>query len=153
MVYRADYLFFVTILPKNWSLKTESAIFKNLQTAIALTQALRSRQIKISIDDFGTGYSSLSYLTQFPADTLKIDRAFIQAMTASPKDKEVVKAVIGLGHALDLDVLAEGIETLMQYQSLRQMGCLYGQGYYFSKPLTADQMMAYLRSPLMQSHG
>jgi hypothetical protein len=55
MVYRADYLFFVTILPKNWSLKTESAIFKNLQTAIALTQALRSRQIKISIDDFGTG--------------------------------------------------------------------------------------------------
>jgi EAL domain-containing protein (putative c-di-GMP-specific phosphodiesterase class I) len=74
-------------------------------------------------------------------------------MTASPKDKEVVKAVIGLGHALDLDVLAEGIETLMQYQSLRQMGCLYGQGYYFSKPLTADQMMAYLRSPLMQSHG
>lgn len=128
-----------TVDPQDLKLEiTESAIMENPETAILLTQALRSRHIQLSIDDFGTGYSSLSYLSQFPVDNLKIDRSFINKIDGV-NNAEIVRAIITLGHALGMTIVAEGIETSEQAEYLRQLGCLYGQGYFFSKPLNADQ--------------
>ncbi|OUR59538.1 hypothetical protein A9Q74_17325 [Colwellia sp. 39_35_sub15_T18] len=96
--------------------------------------------IKMAMDDFGTGYSSLSYLREYPFDVLKIDRSFISEMTSSYKDKALINAVISMSHALNLKVVAEGIETEQQLESLRHLGCDYGQGYLFSKPLSIEDM-------------
>lgn len=96
--------------------------------------------IKMAMDDFGTGYSSLSYLREYPFDVLKIDRSFINEMTSSYKDKALINAVISMSHALNLKVVAEGIETEQQLESLRNLGCDYGQGYLFSKPLSVEDM-------------
>jgi EAL domain-containing protein (putative c-di-GMP-specific phosphodiesterase class I) len=116
---------------------TESAIMENAQRAIELTQKLRSRQIHISIDDFGTGYSSLGYLNRFPVDTLKIDRSFVSQIQGENRDYQVVNAIIALSNQLELAVIAEGIETQEQLRSLQQLGCQFGQGYLFAKPLPA----------------
>jgi diguanylate cyclase len=119
---------------------TESAIMDNAQMAIALMQQLRSRQIQISIDDFGTGYSSLGCLHHFPIDSLKIDRSFVEQIQAEDRKYQVVDTIIALGHQLDLSVIAEGIETVQQLQWLQQLGCEFGQGYLFSKPLVATEI-------------
>jgi EAL domain-containing protein (putative c-di-GMP-specific phosphodiesterase class I) len=92
----------------------------------------------VSIDDFGTGYSSLSYLKRFPVDTLKIDRSFIGGLDTDPEDDVLVSGMIGLGHALGLNVVAEGVETERQLVRLKEMGCTMAQGHYFSKPLPAE---------------
>ena len=96
--------------------------------------------LKMAMDDFGTGYSSLSYLRTYPFDVLKIDRSFINEMTTSMKDKSLINAVISMSHALGLKVVAEGIETTQQNELLSILGCDYGQGYLFSKPLSVDDM-------------
>ncbi|OLP16704.1 GGDEF domain-containing response regulator [Leptolyngbya sp. 'hensonii'] len=119
---------------------TESAIMDNAQTAIALTEQLRSRQIQISIDDFGTGYSSLGYLHRFPVDALKIDRSFVNQIQAGNCDYQVVNTIIALSQQLKLAVIAEGIETPEQLQWLQQLSCEFGQGYLFSKPLAGDDI-------------
>ncbi len=119
---------------------TESAIMDNAEHAIALTQKLRSRQIQISIDDFGTGYSSLGYLHRFPVNNLKIDRSFIDPLTADTQNAPVVDSIITLSNQLGLAVIAEGIETPGQLQWLQQRGCEFGQGYLFSKPLAANDI-------------
>jgi len=119
---------------------TESVIMENAQTAIALTEQLRSRQIQISIDDFGTGYSSLNYLHQLPADTLKIDHSFVSQMQKGNRNYQVVSTIIALSKQLGLTVVAEGIETPQQLQWLQQLGCEAGQGYLFSKPLAAHEI-------------
>jgi diguanylate cyclase (GGDEF)-like protein len=119
---------------------TESAIMQNTEVAIALTQQLRSRQIQISIDDFGTGYSSLGYLNRFPLNILKIDRSFINEMPDGNRKYRVVETIINLSHQLNLAVVAEGIETQQQLEWLQQLGCEFGQGYLFSRPLTPDQI-------------
>jgi diguanylate cyclase len=118
---------------------TESAIMDNAQTAIAIAQQLQLRQIHLSIDDFGTGYSSLSYLHHFPVQSLKIDRTFIQSIGVDQKITEIVQAVLNLGHALDMTVVAEGVETADQLACLNRLGCDYGQGYFFAKPLNSQQ--------------
>lgn len=102
--------------------------------------------IKMAMDDFGTGYSSLSYLRAYPFDVLKIDRCFINEMTSNSKDKALINAVISMSHALNLKVVAEGIETQQQYELLRILGCDYGQGYLFSKPLNTEDMTTLLKS-------
>jgi diguanylate cyclase len=114
---------------------TESAIMDNAEMAIALTKELRSRHIQISIDDFGTGYSSLGYLHRFPVDTLKIDRSFVNQIQPESRNYYVVNTIITLSKQLNLSVIAEGIETLQQLEWLKQLGCEFGQGYLFSKPL------------------
>ena len=119
---------------------TESAIMENARTAIALTEQLRSRQIQISIDDFGTGYSSLGYLQRFPVDNLKIDRSFVNQIQAEKCNYQVVHTIIALSHQLELAVIAEGIETTQQLEWLQQLGCEFGQGYLFSKPLAASEI-------------
>jgi len=119
---------------------TESAIMDNAEMAIAFTQELRSRQIQISIDDFGTGYSSLGYLHRFPVDNLKIDRSFVNQIKPGNRNYQVVNTIISLSDQLELAVIAEGIETTEQLQWLQQLGCEFGQGYLFSKPLAAPEI-------------
>ena len=119
---------------------TESAIMDNARMAIALTEQLRSRKIQISIDDFGTGYSSLGYLHRFPVDNLKIDQSFVNQMHIGNRNYQVVDTIIALSHQLELAVIAEGIETTQQLQWLQQLGCEFGQGYLFSKPLAAAEI-------------
>ncbi|NEQ96994.1 MAG: bifunctional diguanylate cyclase/phosphodiesterase, partial [Cyanothece sp. SIO2G6] len=120
---------------------TETAIMENAETAIALTKELRSRHLHISIDDFGTGYSSLSYLHQFPVDSLKIDRTFVnQLQTQNHRDYHVVNTIVALSQQLGLSVIAEGIETPQQLERLQQLECHAGQGHLFSPALAASDI-------------
>ena len=105
---------------------------------------LKKLGFKLSIDDFGTGYSSLSYLIKFPLDYLKIDRSFIQQITTLDEKQAVVDAIIQMSHRLNMKVIAEGVEQGKQVELLREMGCDIIQGYYYSKPLPLDELVAFL---------
>jgi EAL domain-containing protein (putative c-di-GMP-specific phosphodiesterase class I) len=126
---------------------TESSLIPNLNTALEVLTGLRALGISLHMDDFGTGYSSLNYLHSFPFDVLKIDRSFVSRMTNGDQALQIVRTIIELARVLGMDVVAEGIETLEQYRLLRQMGCKYGQGYLFARPMTADQITHLLRLP------
>ena len=116
---------------------TESSIMKEPEQAIEKLHELKLMGIKVAIDDFGTGYSSLNYLKRFPIDTLKIDKTFVADVCKDPHDTAIVRAIITLGHALDLTVIAEGVETQEQLQYLSSLGCDVVQGFLFSKSLSA----------------
>ena len=115
---------------------TESSIMKDPEEAIEKLHELKLMGIKVAIDDFGTGYSSLNYLKRFPIDTLKIDRTFVADVCKDPHDTAIVRAIIHLGHALDLTVIAEGVETKEQLQYLSALECDVVQGFLFSKALS-----------------
>jgi len=117
---------------------TESSIMKDPELAIEKLLELKMMGIKVAIDDFGTGYSSLNYLKRFPIDTLKIDRSFVSDLCKHPHDTAIVRAIITLGHALDLTVIAEGVETREQLESLTELECDVVQGFLFSKALSAN---------------
>ncbi|HEX5110910.1 MAG TPA: EAL domain-containing protein [Vicinamibacterales bacterium] len=121
---------------------TESTIIDNTESMIGLLLQLKALGIQIAIDDFGTGYSSLSYLHRLPIDSLKIDRSFVSCMTQD--SGEIVRAIVGLAHNLGLDVIAEGVETVEQLEELRALGCEFGQGYLFSKPVKGCDVDALL---------
>jgi diguanylate cyclase (GGDEF)-like protein/PAS domain S-box-containing protein len=116
---------------------TESSIMKDPEEAIEKLHELKLMGIKVAIDDFGTGYSSLNYLKRFPIDTLKIDKTFVSDVCKDPHDTAIVRAIINLGHALDLTVIAEGVETKEQLQYLSALECDVVQGFLFSKALYA----------------
>jgi len=116
---------------------TESSIMKEPEQAIEKLHELKLMGIRVAIDDFGTGYSSLNYLKRFPIDTLKIDKTFVSDVCKDPHDTAIVRAIITLGHALDLTVIAEGVETQEQLQYLTSLGCDVVQGFLFSKSLPA----------------
>ena len=116
---------------------TESSIMKDPEQAIEKLHELKLMGIKVAIDDFGTGYSSLNYLKRFPIDTLKIDKSFVADVCKDPHDTAIVRAIINLGHALDLTVIAEGVETKEQLQYLSALECDVMQGFLFSKALSA----------------
>ncbi|HEY2961246.1 MAG TPA: GGDEF domain-containing protein [Pyrinomonadaceae bacterium] len=116
---------------------TESSIMKEPEQAIEKLHELKLMGIRVAIDDFGTGYSSLNYLKRFPIDTLKIDKSFVSDVCKDPHDTAIVRAIITLGHALDLTVIAEGVETQEQLQYLSSLGCDVVQGFLFSKSLSA----------------
>lgn len=126
---------------------TESSLMPNMNTALEVLGGLHTLGISLSMDDFGTGYSSLSHLHSFPFDVLKIDRSFIGRMTANDQALQIVRTIVELARVLGMDVVAEGIETRDQYRLLRQMGCRYGQGYLFAKPLPAEDIGKLLRLP------
>jgi EAL domain-containing protein (putative c-di-GMP-specific phosphodiesterase class I) len=126
---------------------TESSLIPNIDTALEVLEALRALGISIAMDDFGTGYSSLSYLHTFPIDMLKIDRSFVGRMTEGDQPLQIVRTIIELARVLNIDVVAEGIETSEQYHLLRELGCPYGQGYLFARPLPADEVSGLLRLP------
>ncbi len=117
---------------------TESSIMKDPEQAIEKLHELKLMGIRVAIDDFGTGYSSLNYLKRFPIDTLKIDRSFVSDLCKDPHDTAIVRAIITLGHALDLTVVAEGVETQEQLQYLSSLDCDVVQGFLFSKSLTVS---------------
>ncbi len=117
---------------------TESIAMQDIHVTIAVLNELRAMGIHISMDDFGTGYSSLATLKRFPLHTLKVDREFVKDLTTSSKDAALIQAIVTLGHGLDLDVIAEGVETSEQQEFLRSIGCDVMQGYLFSKPLPAS---------------
>jgi diguanylate cyclase (GGDEF)-like protein/PAS domain S-box-containing protein len=118
---------------------TESMVMENIDTAIDMLMQLRGLGVGLSIDDFGTGYSSLSYLHRFPIDTLKIDRSFVTQMTDNSENAEIVRTIVTLARSLDMAVVAEGVETADQLRRLGDLGCDYGQGYLFSRPVGAGQ--------------
>jgi len=119
---------------------TESALMDNQDSAAEIFHEIKKRNVQLGLDDFGTGYSSLSYLHRFPLDTLKIDRSFVSRMNESPGEHEaIVRTIVNLAQNLKFKTVAEGIETIDQLHSLQALDCLYGQGYYFSKPMPAAE--------------
>ena len=126
---------------------TESSLIPNMRTALEVLGSLRKLGVSLLMDDFGTGYSSLSYLHSFPFDVLKIDRSFVGRMTEGDQPMQIVRTIIELARVLGMDVVAEGIETREQYRLLRQLGCRFGQGYLFARPLTTEDVSRLLRLP------
>jgi len=124
---------------------TERALIENIEQARLCLKQLRQHGVKVLLDDFGTGYSSLSYLNEFKLDVLKIDRSFIANMRPRIQDNPVVNTVIALAKTLNLKVVAEGIETSLQRQLLKELGCDAGQGYWFAKALPAADAIKWLR--------
>ncbi|MEM9512757.1 MAG: EAL domain-containing protein, partial [Cyanobacteria bacterium P01_E01_bin.48] len=118
---------------------TESALMVNPESARRLLQKLRERHIQLCLDDFGTGYSSMSYLQKLPLNTLKIDQSFVREMETPGGNPAIVQAIITLAHSLGMTAIAEGVECAEIVHQLQAMGCEYGQGYFFSKPLSADE--------------
>ncbi len=127
---------------------TERALLEDTAHSAAVLATLRQRQILLSLDDFGTGYSSLSYLQRFPLDVLKIDKSFVQNLSpdhSQPEAMSIIRAILGLAQAMDMTVVAEGIETAYQHQLLCQLGCQTGQGYFFAHPLSAADITSLLQ--------
>ncbi len=123
---------------------TESVLVNHQKEGTDTLHALRAMGLHLSVDDFGTGYSSFSYLKRFPLDTLKIDRCFVREITSHPDDAAITTAMIAMGHALGLKVVAEGVETDAQSLLLRRQGCDEMQGYLFGRPMPADRMAQFL---------
>ncbi|QDQ40879.1 EAL domain-containing protein [Legionella geestiana] len=125
---------------------TESLLVEDVQNAVEIMYQLKDMGVRIVIDDFGTGYSSLSYLKQFPVDKLKIDRSFISEIASNENDAAISRAIINLGHSLNLQVLAEGVETALQKDFILNHGCDFAQGYYFKPPHKPDVIDEYLKN-------
>jgi EAL domain-containing protein (putative c-di-GMP-specific phosphodiesterase class I) len=119
---------------------TESMLMSNTDHTRGLLRSLKDMGLKLSVDDFGTGYSSLAYLKQFALDALKIDKQFIDHLTTSTKDKAIARSIIQLGHNLGMQVIAEGVETANQVETLQQLGCDVVQGFYFGRPVPAGEV-------------
>ena len=119
---------------------TEGAIMKSIEENIELLTSISEVGVKISVDDFGTGYSSLNYLRLLPIDTLKIDKAFIDNIDETQKDKAIIDGLIQLAHSIDYKVVAEGVETQQQFDILSEYNCELIQGYFFSRPLPAYEI-------------
>lgn len=124
---------------------TESLFMENIEVVTNTLLSLRKRKIQLSIDDFGTGYSSLSYLHRFPINTIKIDRSFVNEIK-SERDDSIVKTIVTLAHMLNMDVIAEGIETPLQMSQLKRLKCEYGQGYFFARPLNKKEAESLIAS-------
>ena len=117
---------------------TESALVEDSAATLATLNRLKEIGVTLALDDFGTGYSSLTYVRRFPIDTLKIDRSFVDGIVGSTEDEAIVTAVLSMGRALGVHVVAEGVETEEQAARLRMLGCTLAQGYLFSRPISAD---------------
>lgn len=127
---------------------TESVFFEDHDRALGVLRKLRETGIETDIDDFGTGYSNLGYLVRLPISTLKIDRSFVMLMSENPANREVIRTVLSLADNLGLKVVAEGIESAAQRDILRGLGCHYGQGYFYSRPVSSELIEQYLTSGL-----
>jgi diguanylate cyclase (GGDEF)-like protein/PAS domain S-box-containing protein len=129
---------------------TESAIAENAEVAVGVLAELKSIGVRVYIDDFGTGYSSLSSLHSYPIDTLKIDQSFVSGEGQTADSWEIVRIIIGLARNLGLEVIAEGIETSEQLETIRQLGCHLGQGFLFSRPVQPAEVERFLRAPKIE---
>ncbi|MCF5708154.1 EAL domain-containing protein [Pseudomonas syringae] len=138
---------------------TEGIVIQNLEDTIAKMRSLKKLGVTFAMDDFGTGYSSLTYLKRLPVDTLKIDQSFVQDATSDPNDAEIIRAIVAMAQSLNLNVIAEGVETVEQLAFLEKLGCHVYQGYLFSEPLddsgfeTLLRLKQHLRQPsLLPDH-
>lgn len=125
---------------------TESMVMENVHAQIETFHQLRDLGVRLAIDDFGTGYSSMSYLKRLPIDILKIDRSFVSDLPQDTNDLAIATAIVALGHSLGLTVIAEGIETRSQAESLLNLGCDLGQGYLYARPMPAEKVAQYLEA-------
>jgi diguanylate cyclase (GGDEF)-like protein len=123
---------------------TESAFIRDMASASRLIHAFKAHGVSVALDDFGTGYSSLSHLSELPFDKIKIDRSFVQTMRERPQSATIVNAIIGLGHSMHLRTTAEGIEDPDDETMLRDLGCISGQGFLYSKPVPAEDVAAFV---------
>jgi len=128
---------------------TESVLIDNFDTARDLLIRFSEAGIKILLDDFGTGYSSLSYLHQFPINVLKVDRSFVSEMEKRDENMAIINTIQTLANSLNMEVVGEGIETAEQLSILESIKFDYGQGYYFSRPMPADEVILYLQQKLL----
>ena len=126
---------------------TESLLQSQVEETIGKMRLLRALGIRFSMDDFGTGYSSLSYMTQLPLDQVKIDKFFVGGIGRDPKVELIVQTIIGMARNLDVEPIAEGVETIEQQRFLERNGCLLLQGYLFSRPLPVAAFEALLDAP------
>ena len=126
---------------------TESSLISDRDTALSVLGSLRRLGVSLHMDDFGTGYSSLNHLHSFPFDVLKIDRSFVSRMTEGEQPLQIVRTIVELARVMGMDVVAEGIETPVQHNLLRDMGCRYGQGYLYAKPMPAEAVTRLLNIP------
>lgn len=127
---------------------TESVLMEDAERAIALLKTIKSKNIRVCMDDFGTGYSSLGYLRELPIDVLKIDRSFVNGVEVDSKSYDIFQSVMQLAKAMELVVVAEGVETAEQATTLRKLGCDLGQGYYFARPMNFPAVLAWTQKML-----
>jgi diguanylate cyclase (GGDEF)-like protein len=130
---------------------TETALMENMDITRHILTKVHALGVMISVDDFGTGYSSLAYLAQLPVDEIKIDRSFVMKMQMEKKDAEIVRWISGLGHVLELRVVAEGVENEAALATVIELGCDVAQGYHFTRPLPADELVAWLANSPWQT--
>ena len=130
---------------------TESIVMHDAEAVAKDLQQLRDLGVSISIDDFGTRYSSFSYVKHFPVDRLKIDQCFVRDITTNPSDAAIARAIVSLGHSLDLEIVAEGVETIEQTALLRTEGCDEVQGFYFAVPMPPEELMAFVSENRVQA--
>ena len=131
---------------------TESIVMHDAEAVARDLLQLRELDVSISIDDFGTRYSTFSYVKKFPVDRLKIDQCFIREITTNPSDAAIVRAIISLGHSLDLEIIAEGVETLEQTKLLRAEGCDEVQGFIVAEPMRSDELISFVAEDRVQAH-
>jgi len=122
---------------------------QNPDVATAVLGQLRALGVQLYLDDFGTGYSSLSYLHRFPVNALKIDRSFISTLTDDCEQPAIVESIVGLARSVGANVIAEGIETSEQLERLQQLGCGFGQGFFFSRPVPPEKAEALILEPIL----
>jgi EAL domain-containing protein (putative c-di-GMP-specific phosphodiesterase class I) len=132
---------------------TESVLMEEPARTLDLLVRLKERGISVSIDDFGTGYSSLSYVASLPIEALKIDRSFVVQMVGSARTHSVVAATIALAQSLDIKTVAEGVETKEQAEALVAMGCNEIQGYFFCRPIEAEELRRWSAGFSLESYG
>ena len=127
---------------------TESLLMEDHNYAVTILTKLHARDIKLSIDDFGTGFSSLAYLKAFPMDNLKIDQSFIRDILENKDNAAIVKAIVNLGHTLNMHIIVEGVETNLQMDLLKHYKVDYIQGYHYSKPMAWNECQQFLKNEL-----
>ncbi|MCU1595168.1 MAG: diguanylate cyclase/phosphodiesterase with sensor(s) [Frankiales bacterium] len=125
---------------------TESVLMRDAEETMEVLRGLQGLGVRLHVDDFGTGFSSLSYLKRFPVDALKIDRSFVDGVGTDPEDGAIVQAILALASSLGMDTVAEGVETAGQLQALQELGCATAQGFLYSRPLPADELVSVLQA-------
>ncbi|WP_259740663.1 EAL domain-containing protein, partial [Pseudomonas poae] len=134
---------------------TESVLMQNVDATVITLNRIKAMGVRLALDDFGTGYSSLSYLRRFPIDVLKIDQSFIHGLSVNNQDAQLISAIIGMGKSLDLNIIAEGVESLEQLKFLQAERCEEGQGFLFSKAVPSQDFALLLQAgqaSLMPDH-
>jgi EAL domain-containing protein (putative c-di-GMP-specific phosphodiesterase class I) len=130
---------------------TETTLVEDNDSTVATINAIRDLDLRLAIDDFGTGYSSLLYLKRFPVGVLKIDRSFVSGLGSNSEDEVIATTILSLAKALELEVVAEGVENEHQLDRMRELGCDYGQGYWFGRPITIEATDFAIIEPLRQA--